>query len=127
MCSNAINKALRTLDFVLKVNADIKTYTFEISFKPNSTIDFDMIQKKVTGAGFTVCAFVADIYFNNVEVRNNQPVIIQDKTFLFVNTKDQVLSGNKKVKIMNEGFVLPKEYKKSSFLELSPQAYHVSL
>ncbi|RYY10302.1 MAG: copper chaperone, partial [Chitinophagaceae bacterium] len=34
MCSNAINKALKKLDFVEKVDSDIKTYSFEISFKP---------------------------------------------------------------------------------------------
>ena len=33
MCSNSINKALKTLDFVERVDADIKTYTFEILFK----------------------------------------------------------------------------------------------
>ena len=33
MCSNAINKALKSLDFVDKVEADIKNYTFEILFK----------------------------------------------------------------------------------------------
>ena len=41
MCSNSINKALKTLDFVENVNADLKTYTFEISFKANSNIDFN--------------------------------------------------------------------------------------
>src|SRR5688572_15889992 len=88
MCSNSINKALKTLDFVLKVEADIKTYTFEILFKPNSTVDFDMIKKKVENAGFTVSGFVATILFSNVEIINSQPVTIEDKTFVFVNMKD---------------------------------------
>lgn len=127
MCSNAINKALKALDFVLEVEADIKTYTFEISFKPNSIIDFDMIIKKVTGAGFSVSAFVANIYFNNVHLKKNQPVIILDKTFLFVNAEEQVLNGDKRVKILDKDFVSPKEYKKNSFLILPPQNYHASL
>ncbi|MGO8056378.1 heavy-metal-associated domain-containing protein, partial [Rhizobium leguminosarum] len=57
MCSNSIHKALKTLDFVDKVDADIKTYTFEISFKTNSKVDFNLIKKKVEGAGFTVSGF----------------------------------------------------------------------
>ena len=89
MCSNSINKALKTLDFVLKVDADIKTYTFEILFKTNSNVDFDMIKKKVENAGFTVSGFVATILFNNIQVINSQPVTIGDKTFLFENMKDQ--------------------------------------
>lgn len=127
MCSNAINKALRTLDFVLDVDADIKTYTFKISFKPNSVIDFDKIRKKVVDAGFTVYAFIADIYFNNVQVRKDWPVIVQDKKLLFINAVDQVLSGNKHVKILDKGFVSPKEYKKNEFSDLSLGTFHVSL
>lgn len=127
MCSNAINKALRTLEFVLDVDADIKTYTFKISFKPNSVIDFDKIRKKVVDAGFTVYAFIADIYFNNVQVRKDWPVIVQDKKLLFINAGDQVLNGNKQVKILDKGFVSPKEYKKNEFPDLSLGTFHVSL
>src|SRR3954452_12707239 len=84
MCSNAINKALKTLDFVDKVDADIKTYTFEISFKANSNVDFDKIKKKVEDAGFAVSRFVVTVRFNNMQLRD-KTVVIGDKTFLFVN------------------------------------------
>lgn len=62
---------IKKLDYVLLVNADIKTYTFGISFKPNSIIDFDEIKKGVERAGFTVSSFVATIHFDNVGVDNN--------------------------------------------------------
>jgi copper chaperone CopZ len=127
MCSNSINKALKTLDFVLQVDADIKTYTFEISFKPNSKVDFDMIKKKVENAGFTVCGFVATILFNNVRVVNSQPVTIEDKTFLFVNMKDQLLNGVKKVKLLDKGFVSQKEYKRNVFPVSSPYTYYATI
>ncbi len=127
MCSNSINKALKTLDFVLKVDADIKTYTFEILFKPNSNVDFDMIKKKVENAGFAVSGFVATILFNNVQVINSQPVTIDDKTFLFVNTKDQSLNGVKHVKILDKGFVSPKEYKRNAYPVSSPHTYHATI
>ena len=47
MCSNSINKALKSLDYVDDVKANIKNSTFEISFKPNAKIDFDQLKKKV--------------------------------------------------------------------------------
>jgi copper chaperone CopZ len=127
MCSNSINKALNTLDFVLKVEADIKTYTFEIFFKPNSNVDFDMIKKKVENAGFTVSGFVATILFNDVQVLNSLPVTIEDKTFLFVNVKDQLLNGVKKVKVLDKGFVSPKEYKRNAFPVSSPRTYYATI
>jgi copper chaperone CopZ len=127
MCSNSINKALKTLDFVLKVDADIKTYTFEIFFKPNSAVDFDIIKKKVENAGFTVTGFVATIIFDNIQVKNNQCVTIEDKTFLFVNMKEQSLNGVKRVKILDKGFVSAKEYKRNAFPVSSTRTYYATI
>ena len=127
MCSNSINKALKTLDFIEKVDADIKTYTFKISFKPNSVVDFDLIRKSVEKAGFSVYGFIATIHFDNVPVLTNQPVTIQDKTFVFLYTTGQVLNGDKQIKIVDKDFIPAKEYKKNPLTVGYPQIYHVSL
>jgi copper chaperone CopZ len=127
MCSNAVNKALKSLDFVSDVDADIKTYSFIISFKPNSFVDFDLIRKKVEAAGFAVSAFYADVSFNNIQVKAGEPVVLQDKTFLFADIKSQVLNGDKRVKILNKGFVSGKEYKRNNYMPAAPQTYHVGL
>lgn len=127
MCSNAINKALKALDFVQDVDADMKSYTFQVSFKPNSIIDFDMLRKSVEKAGFTVCAFVATIHFDKMEVKINQPVIIQHQTFLFANGATTLLDGNMLIKFLDKGFVSQKEYKQHAFLAPPPHSYHVAL
>lgn len=111
MCSNSINKSLKTIDFVESVNPNIKTSSFEISFKQGSTVDFDQLKKKVEDAGFTVANFIATINFNNVPVKNNQPVKVADKTFI-ITTRDQSLNGPKQLRIVDKGFVSNKEYKK---------------
>lgn len=114
MCSNSINKALKTLDFVDKIDANIKTSTFEISFKPGANVDFDKLKKKVEDAGFSVAKFVATIRFNNIKVKPNEPVSVGNKTFQFVSVKENLLNGDKQVKIIDKGFVPSKEYKKNS-------------
>jgi copper chaperone CopZ len=127
MCSNSITKALKSLSFVQGVESDIKTYTYEISFNSNSTVDFDMIRKKVEAAGFAVSAFIINIHIPEMEIKNDQPFVIMDKTFVFVNTQDQVLSGDKKLRVLDKGFVTAKEFKKNSGLVSAPQTYHVTL
>lgn len=129
MCSNAINKALKTLDFVDKVDADVKNYTFEISFKPNVQAEFNKIKKKVENAGFSVSHFVAAIQFNNVKLKEHKPVTIDHYTFSFVNGKGQSLNGVQRVKFLDKGFVSAKEYKSNAFAETATSAvvYHVSL
>ena len=127
MCSNSINKALKTLDFVEKIDANIKTYTFEIFFKAKSNVDFDEIKKKVENAGFSVSAFVATIDFNNVQLKATQPVVIGNKTLLFVNVKEQSLNGLRQVRVLDKGFVSSKEYKARPFTVASPGTYHVTI
>ncbi|HEY0041639.1 MAG TPA: heavy-metal-associated domain-containing protein [Flavisolibacter sp.] len=129
ICSNAINQALKTLDFVDKVDADIKNYTFEISFEDANPVDFDKIRKKVEDAGFSVSAFVAAIYFDGVQLKENEPVQVGDQSLFFVNGKNQLLSGVQNVKVLDQGFVPSKQSKSIGFSaqSRSSRLYHVSL
>ena len=116
MCSNSINKSLQTIDFVAQVHPNVQASTFDISFKPGSPVDFDKIRKKVEDAGFTVASFVATIQFDNLPIKDNQPVKVEDKTFYFLHPKEQSLNGAQPVKIVDKGFVSGKEYKKTAAL-----------
>ena len=114
MCSNSINKSLKTIGFVEDVKPNIKTSTFDITFKPNMKVDFELLRKKVEDAGFTIANFVAAVNFNNIQVKSNQPVKVGDKTFNIVNAKDQALNGTKQLRVVDKGFVSNKEYKKNT-------------
>ncbi len=127
MCSNSINKALKTLDFVEVVKGDVKTYTFELSFKANSHVDFDKIKRKVEDAGFSVSSFTAFVDFSNVQVIDNKPVKIGDHSFLFANLKEPLLNGVKAVKILNRGFVSQREYKQISSPAVAIGIYYATI
>lgn len=114
MCSNAINKALKTLDFVDKVDANIQNSTFDVYFKPNKAVNFDQLRKKVEDAGFFVAGFTAIIHFNNVAIANDELIVINGTTYHFLNVQDQTLNGDQTVHIIDKGFVTAKEYKKNA-------------
>lgn len=116
MCSNAIYKALQSVDFVEKVDANIKNSTFEISFKPNTDVDFDKLKNKVEDAGFFVAGFWATIHFNDVKVKNDAPIEAVGKNLMFLHVADQELNGDKKIKFLDKGYVSSREYKKNSAL-----------
>lgn len=116
MCSRSIFKALKTLDFVDKVEANIKNSTFDITFKPDSKVDFDLLKKKVEDAGFFVANLKASVHFDKVTVVNDNHVVIGGNVFHFLNVKDQVLDGDKTIRLLDKGFVSSKEYKKNSKL-----------
>ena len=114
MCSNTIHKSLQSLGFVQEVNANIKNATFDIWFKPGSQVDFDKLRRKVEDAGFFVAGLTATINFENVTLLNDSHVLVDGNTYHFLNCKDQFLSGDKAVRILDKGFVSAREYKKNS-------------
>jgi copper chaperone CopZ len=116
MCSNAINKALKTLDFVEKVQADVSSSTFAITIKPGSTVYFDLLKKKVEDAGFFVASMVVTLKVNQVDVSNDAHVDIEGTMFHFLNTDKKQLNGETSFKILDKGFVSAKEFKKNSKL-----------
>ena len=116
MCSNSIFKALKTLDFVENVEANIKKSSFDISFKPSAVIDFDKLKAKVEDAGFFVANFTFTYNFDNLAVSNDKHINVGNSVFHFLNVKDGILSGEKKVRLLDKGFVTAKEFKKNSIL-----------
>ena len=116
MCSNSINKALKSLEFVDKVDANIKNSSFDILFKPNEAVDFDKLKKKVEDAGFFVASFTATVHFDNVAVLNDSHVNVGTNTFHFLNVKEQTFNGDKTIRLLDKGFLPAKEYKKNSSL-----------
>ena len=116
MCSRAIYKALQSVDFVEKVDANIKNSTFELTFVHNTDVDFDKLKKKVEDAGFFVAAFWATIHFDNLKIKNDSTVETTGKYLMFLDVADQELNGDKTVKILDKGYVSAAEYKRNSAL-----------
>ncbi len=116
MCSNAINKSLKTLSFVEKVDADIANASFLIIFKQGTEINFDQLRKKVEDAGFSVAKLQVVTVFNNTAIENDKSVTINGKVFHFLNIKNQVLNGEQTITIVDKNFVPVKEYKKFTAL-----------
>lgn len=116
MCSNAINKALKSVDYVDKIIANIKTSSFDISFKPGAKVNFDQLKKKVEGAGFSVAKFTALVNFEKETIENDSHVSVAGTTFHFLNVKSQTISGEKAIQVLDKGYVPAKDFKKNQAL-----------
>ena len=127
MCSKSIDKALKTLDFVQNIEADIKTYTFEITIKEDGIVDFNAIKKRVEGAGFSVSSFIATINFEKVTIEKHQPLTVGNTKLFLVNPPEQPLNGTRRVKLLDKGFVSAKEYSQTNLPVLAPGTYHASI
>ena len=114
MCSNAINKALKTVPFIESINTDLNKNLFEITFKKNIPVDLDAIKKKVEDAGFSIAKFWIVADFNNVKINNEEHIAVGDFNFHFMNVKAQTLNGAQRLQLIDKNFVSSKEYKTNS-------------
>ena len=114
MCSNAINKSLKKLEYVDHVDANIKNSTFDVFFKPNAGISFDELKKKVEDAGFFVAKLEANVTFDHLSVSNDAHIELGGIMYHFLNVEDKIINGEKIIQILDKGFLTAKEYKKNA-------------
>lgn len=103
MCSNAINKQLKTLPEVVTVETDLNTNTFTVTLKDGNDLSPKVFKEKVEKAGFFIGSLVV----------TSKPETITKSTYILVNDK---LSNASEIqfKILDKGFVTEKEFKKLS-------------
>jgi copper chaperone CopZ len=114
MCSNAINKSLQSLPFIDKTVPNIKTSSFDIYLKKGIAYSYDAIKENVEEAGFTVASFYVIIDINTTLSAKDQHTLVDGNLFHFINANNQQLIGERKIKIVDKGFVPAKEFKQNN-------------
>lgn len=112
MCTKAIFNSLEKLPVVEKVEADIKSSQFLITFKKGISVDPDQLKNAVEDAGFSVSRLKVTGEFNNIQIYNDSHVQIGDKTFHFIRANDKTLNGKQTITLVDKSYVTAKEFKK---------------
>jgi hypothetical protein len=118
---------------VEKVEPDLNNTAFILYFKNGSSVNVNSLKEKVEEAGFAVGELVVVFNFKNQQAENNKSFTQNNITYTFMDTKSGTLTGEAKVKILDKGFVVEKEYKKlsklnkqyPSYATLSKNSYHI--
>ena len=103
MCSNAINKQLKTLPEVVNVDTDLNTNTFTITLKEGNTLNPKVFKDKVEKAGFFIGSLVL---ITKSETINQSAYVLVNKA---VNTASEI-----QIQVLDKGYVTEKEFKKLS-------------
>lgn len=133
MCSKATYKQLTSIPEVEKVEPDLNNTAFILFFKNGSQVKISSLKKKVEEAGFAIGELLVVFNFKNQQAENNSTFSLDNVTYTFMDTKAGVLSGEVKVKILDKGYVVEKEYKKlskmikqyPSYASVSNNSYHI--
>jgi copper chaperone CopZ len=112
MCSNAINKQLKTLTDVEKVDIDLNTNTFVVFLKKSNQITPKILKDKVENAGFFVGEMVLYMYFDKQKTIMNSAVSTNNLTFIFIDNSTRTLEGETKLKVFDKGYITSKAFKK---------------
>jgi len=112
MCSKATYNQLISIPEVEKVEPDLNNTTFIIHFKSNTPVTISNLKKKVEDAGFAVGELIVLFKLDNQFAENNTSFVLDNITYKFIDTKSNTLNGEVKLKILDKGYIVDKEYKK---------------
>jgi len=112
MCSKAVYTALSAVPFVEKVKANIEESTYDLTFKPGSNVDFDVLGKAVVNAGFSVSMLKVNTHFHATKLQNDVHITLDNQPFHFINVTPQTVDGERTVTLVDKNFVSVKDYKK---------------
>jgi copper chaperone CopZ len=112
MCSRAIYKSLQKVPAVLNVQEDIEHSSYHIQFSNPSLISPEKLKKAVLDAGFSVAWMEVNVNFHNKEVANDSSLKLNEIIFYFVSVNKQILNGERKLLIVDKGYLLENDRKK---------------
>jgi copper chaperone CopZ len=119
MCSNAINKQLKTISEVEKVDIELNKNLFVVTLNADNKLTPKTFKDKVEKAGFFIGSMVLSVNFANQNIEDNKQI----DNYIFIDTKAQTLNGLAKVKVLDKGYVTAKEYKKLAKTFVKYQTY----
>jgi copper chaperone CopZ len=125
ICSKATYKQLISIPEVEKVATDLNKTAFILYFKDGSSVNPGVLKQRVEDAGFSVGGLIVVLNFSNQKAENNHSFTQDNITYTFMDTKPGVLKGEVKVKLLDKGFVVEKEYRKLSKLKRRYPTYAV--
>jgi copper chaperone CopZ len=124
MCSNAINKQLKSMTEVDSISTDLNTNTFTVYFKKDVALQPKVLKNAVEKAGFFVGSMVLTMKVDPQKLENNT-LKIADGTFVFIDSKNPVSGNETAYQVIDKGFVTQKAYKKLSKTYSNQPSYAV--
>ena len=112
MCSNAINKQLKSTVGVDSVSTDLNTNTFTVYFKKENKIMPRTLKEGVEKAGFFIGSLVITVPTESLKTAEDKTISLNGATLVLLNDNLKNSNGEAKLKIYDKGYVTQKEHKK---------------
>jgi copper chaperone CopZ len=101
MCSNAINKQLKSLAEVENVEIDLNTNTFTVTLKENNSLKPSVFKENVEKAGFFIGSLILTV----------KPETIAMEPYIIVEGKEKQ-ANEIQIQVLDKGYVTDKTFKK---------------
>lgn len=124
MCSNAINKQLKSMPEVANVETDLNTNTFTVTLNEGNNLSPKSFKDKVENAGFFIGSLI--ITAKSETIANGSYILMDSNSNK---------SGDIKFQVLDKGYVTEKEFKKlsksnkdvSTYLANNEDDYHIKI
>ncbi len=133
MCSNAINKQFKSIPELDSVIVDLNNNSFMVYVNPKKVVSPRILKERVEKAGFFVGSMTVTMHFDQVDISRGKRVEKDGIFLIIVEDVPTVLDGEVSLKILDQGYVTQKEFKKfsksfsgiPSYIQGDENDYHV--
>jgi len=112
LCNKAIHQSLEQLPFVTKVEADIKSSSFTLTFGGNGGVSPAKLKAAVEDAGFFVGELQLTGTWNQDPIEGGVPFVWGEQTFEFISAKTPATSKAFNCIVVGKGYLTEKGLKR---------------
>jgi len=112
LCNKAIHQSLEQLAFVTKVDADIKSSSFTLTFGGNGIVSPAKLKAAVEDAGFFIGELQLTGNWNQGPIERGVPFVWGEQTFEFISLKTPATSKTFNCVVIGKGYLTEKSMKK---------------
>jgi copper chaperone CopZ len=112
MCSKAIYKALIKLPSVQKVDANIETSSYIITFKKDASVSPETLKSAVEDAGFAIAKLDLVAVIPKTTIAADTKVTLQGSTYRFIGATGKTVQGTQTLTVVDKSYLPVAEWKR---------------
>lgn len=112
MCSKAIYKALLKVPAVNKVDVNIESSSYTITFNDDAKVSPDALKKAVEGAGFAIAKLDLVAAVPKTTINAETKLNLQGSTYRFIRPTGKTVQGLLTLTVIDKSFLAPSEWKR---------------
>ncbi|MBL0342523.1 MAG: heavy-metal-associated domain-containing protein [Bacteroidetes bacterium] len=112
LCSRGVENSLKKLTFIEEITMDLENTSATITFKPNSTVSYAEVIKKVFDAGFSTRFLIVRVNMAFMNQSSNKCLNYGGISYQIINSENSAFTGFINLQVIDKDYMQVREFSK---------------